>query len=263
MAKISWKSTGQKWNLEAATHVGLAQLMKMNTQERAELAQFLRNQFNTRVNSFVRANTVGYAVSKLVEDMADVSGKLNINLDPFEPVVIQRGRRRVLSPVFSDRKNPQNALASYITMMQDFFKAKSSTVKGWKEIGKEQDERIFGLVTKVIPGREFKKKQNIKYVTRLKYEMTDAERIMFWKVYRDIAKTGWTGINDYSSDSQRLFGTKWMSGDFNHLDFEEAYARMVDMLNARPQSLEEHAPGIVGDFFQQEGGFDDDYLTGQ
>lgn len=263
MAKLSWKSAGRKWNLEAATHVGLMELMKMNTQERAELAQFLRNQFNKRVNSFVNANTIGYAVSKLVQDMADVSGKLNINLDPFEPVVIARGKRRILSPVFSDRKNPQNALASYITMMQDFFKSKSSTVKGWKEIGAEQDARIFGLVTKVVPGREFKKKQNIKYVTSLRYEMTDAERIMFWKVYRDITKTGWTSINDYSSDSQRLFGTKWMSGDFNHLDFEEAYARMMEMLNAKPKSIEEHAPGIAGDFFQQEGGFDDDYLTGQ
>lgn len=262
MPTISWKSTGRKWNLEAASHVGLLELMKMSTQERAELAQFLRNQFNTRVNSFVRANTIGYAVSKLVEDMANVSDKLNINLDPFEPVVIARGRKRILAPAFADRKNPQNALASYITMMQDFFKSKSATVKGWKEIGAEQDARIFGLVTKVIPGREYKKKQNIKFVTNLRYEMTDAERVMFWKVYRDITKTGWTSINDYSSDSQRLFGTKWMSGDFNHLDFEEAYARMVDMLNARPTSLEEHTPGIKGDFFQQGGGFDDDYLTG-
>ena len=262
MVKISWKSTGRKWNLEAATHVGLAELMRMNTQERAELAQFLRNQFNTRVNSFVRANTIGYAISKLVQDMTDVSEKLGVNLDPFSPVVIQRGRTRILSSVFSERKNPQNALASYITMMQDFFQAKSSTVKGWREIGKEQDERIFGLVTKVLPGRKYKKKQNIKYVTTLKYEMSDAERIMFWKVYREITKTGWTSINDYSSDSQRLFGTKWMSGDFNHLDFEEAYKRMEELLNAKPESIEEHVPGIAGDFFQQEGGFDDDYLVG-
>lgn len=261
MANISWKSTGRKWSLEAATNVGLMELMKMNTQERAELAQFLRNQFNTRLNSFIRANTVGYALSKLVQDMTDVSEKLNISLDPFDPVVIAKGRRRVLSPAFANRKNPQNALASYITMMQDFFKSKSSTVKGWKEIGVEQDARIFGLVTKVIPGREFKKKQNIKYVTNLRYEMTDAERIMFWKVYRDISKTGWTSINDYSSDSQRLFGTKWMTGDFNRLDFDEAYARMVDKLNERPETIEEHAPGINGDFFQQEGGFDDDYLV--
>lgn len=261
MATISWKSTGRKWNLEAATNVGLLTIMKMKTEERAELAQFLRNQFNTRVNSFIRANTVGYAVSKLVEDMANVSEKLGVDLDPFDPVVVAKGRRRYLSPAFADRKNPQNALASYITMMQDFFKSKSSTVKGWREIGKEQDERIFGLVTRVIPGREYKKRQNIKYETRLKYEMTDAERIMFWKVYRDIQKTGWTSINDYSSGSQRIFGTKWMSGDFNHLDFEEAYARMVDMLNEKPASIEEHAPGIAGDFFQQEGGFDDDYLV--
>lgn len=260
MVKISWQKTGRKWNLEAATNVGLLELMKMSTQERAELAQFLRNQFNTRLNSFVRANTVGYAISKLVEDMADVSAKLNIKLDPFDPVVIQRGRKRILSPNFAERKNPQNALASYITLMQDFFKSKSSTVKGWRVIGEEQDKRIFGLVTRVVPGRQYKKKQNIKYETSLRYQMTDAERVMFWKVYRDIYKTGWTSINDYSSDSQRLFGTKWMSGDFNHLDFEEAYSRMVEMLNEVPESIEEHAPGIVGDFFQQEGGFDNDYF---
>lgn len=261
MAKLSWKGTGKKWTLKSAQNIGIMQLLRMDTKSRAELAQFYRNQFNTRVNSFVRAGTIGYAISKLLEDMNKVSSKLGVNFDPFEPVVISRGKKRYLSATFSNRSNPQNALASYITLMQDFFSAKSSTVQGWRAIGYDQDKRIFGENYKIVPGRLYKKKQNIKIVSNLKYQMSDAERIMFWKVYREITKSNWTGINDYSSDSQRLFGTQWMTGDFSKLDFEEAYNRMYQLLNTRPNTIEEHAPGIAGDFFQQEGEYGDYFDT--
>ena len=267
MDDLSWKGSGKRWTLKAAQNLGLMGLMKMNTQQRAELAQFYRNQFILRTEQFARAGRVGYALAKVFKDMEDVNEKLGFHLDPFDPVVEKRGKYRVLSDEFSMRKNPQNALASYITIMQDFFKAKSSTVKGWDAIGEAQDKRLFGTVVRRTGKFHWQRSPNGEYILdkngkRIKeweivespeYRMTDAERIMFWRVYEEVRKTGWNGINDYSSDSQRLFAYKWQTGDFNRLDFDSAYKVLSDMLDERPRYMRENAPGISGDPFQQDG----------
>lgn len=257
MATVKWKRAGKKWTLKEAQNVGPIQLRRMTTEQRAELAQFYRNQFQLRLRQFTNAGVVSFAVSKLTGDMQEVSEKLDMKMDPFANVVTAKGKSRVLAPNFAERKNPQNALAAYIGMMQDFFKAKSSTVKGWKDIGEAQDKRLFGEVPiAVIPGRLYKKQQKIKYKTDLAYRMTDAERVLFWKVYREVSKTGWTSINDYSSDSQRAFATQWMNGDFNHKDFESAYHKMLSYLDERPDALREDSPGASGNPFQPEGDVD-------
>ena len=269
MDDLSWKGSGKRWTLKAAQNLGLMGLMKMNTQQRAELAQFYRNQFILRAEQFARAGRVGYALAKVFKDMEDVNEKLGFHLDPFDPIVERRGKYRVLSDEFSMRKNPQNALASYITIMQDFFKAKSSTIKGWDEIGLAQDKRLFGALVTKVSRYHWKRNADGDYVLdekghRIKewyteeretpeYRMSDAERIMFWRVYEEVRKTGWNGINDYSSDSQRLFATHWQTGSFNRLDFSEAYKVLSDMLDERPRYMRENAPGISGDPFQQDG----------
>lgn len=267
MDDFAWRGAGKKWTLKAAQNLGLMGLMRMNTQERAELAQFYRNQFILRTEQFARAGRVGYALAKVFKDMEDVNEKLGFHLDPFDPVVVKQGKFRMLSDEFRDRKNPQNALASYITIMQDFFKAKSSTIKGWDEIGLAQDKRLFGTTLQRTGKFHWDRYPNGEYThtsdgKRVKvwevveipeYRMTDAERIMFWRVYEEVRKTGWNGINDYSSDSQRLFATKWMVGDFNRLDFSEAYKVLSDMLDERPRYMRENAPGISGDPFQPDG----------
>lgn len=269
---ISWKGRGRKWSLAAAQNVGLLELMKMNTRQRAELAQFYRNQFILRTDQFARSGRVGYALAKVLKDMEDVNKKLNFHMDPFNPIVVTHKSVHYLSPEWAERKNPQNALASYINIMQDFFKAKSSTVKGWNAIGLAQDKRLFGTLVTNVSRYHWKRNPDGSYALNEKgrrikewytqtvehpeYSMSDAERIMFWRVYEEVRKTGWNGINDYSSDSQRLFATKWQKGDFNRLDFESAYKVLTDMLDERPKGFEEHVPGIKGDFFQQDGGDD-------
>ena len=222
----------------------------MNTPERAELAQFLRNQFNTRLRTFTKAGTLGFAVTKLVDDMSEVSENLMINMNPSDPIVTSKGKQRVLAREYAMRKNPQNALASYVVLMQDFFKAKSSTVAGWRKIGKEQDERIFGTHKE---GRK----------TVANYQMTDEERTNFWKVYRELYRTDWISIHDYSSDSQREVGSFWQSGTFDKADFESAYNALVEKLNAKPKFLPEHEPGNENDPFQQEGDADEQWLRDQ
>ncbi len=248
MATLSWKGTGKKWTLKSALAVNPIELARMNTPQRAELAQFFRNQYVTRLRSFQRAGTTGYALVKLEEDMKEVRDKMGINMNPLDLVVRAKGKRRVLGEAYADRKNPQNALATYVTLMQDFFSAKSSTVKGWRQIGEEQDRRLFGeKIVGIRKGRSYKNRTQIRYVKDIAHRMSDEERIMFWKVYREAYRSDWVALWSYSSADQKEFASKWMAGDFNHLDFEEAYVRMASLLDARPDVLPEHAGGVWGD----------------
>lgn len=243
-----WRPLKAKWTLAKALAVDPMQLRSMNTPQKAELAQFLHNQFSVRLSQFTRAGTVGYAVAKLAEDMDTSSKKMLMDMNPFDNIVTTRGKNRVLARAYANRKNPQNALSTYVVLMQDFFNSKSSTVKGWRSIGYEQDKRIFGEA-------KFGRK------TVLKYQMTDAERINFWRVYKELYKTDWVPITSYSSESQREVGQLWMSGDFNKLDFDEAYAKLAELLDARPDVIKETVPGNPADFSQQ-GGVGGDYLVG-
>lgn len=247
-AKVKWRPLKAKWTLAKALAVDPLQLKSMATPQKAELAQFLHSQFSARLSQFTRAGTVGYAVAKLAEDMDFSSKKMLMDMNPFDNIVTTRGKNRVLARAYANRKNPQNALSTYVTLMQDFFNSKSSTVKGWRSIGYEQDKRIFG---EIKVGRK----------TVLKYQMTDAERINFWRVYKELYKTDWVPITSYSSESQREVGQLWMSGDFNKLDFDEAYAKLAELLDARPDVIKESAPGNPADFSQQ-GGVGGDYLVG-
>lgn len=250
MANTSWRGSGRKWTLKAALAVGPIELVRMDTRERAELANFLRNQFQLRMSTFRRAGVTGYAEVKLRDDMEGLNKKFNLHMSPDMRIMTRKGRERYLDPEFARRKNPQNALATYVTLMQDFFTAKSSTVKGWRAIGEAQDRRLFGETTREVPVRG--KKGVVRYVSELNYRMTDQERINFWKVYREVYRTGWTSINSYSSNDQREFASKWMSGTFNRLDLEAAMVRMLEAFSTRPDIIEEHPAGVWGDPIQQD-----------
>ena len=249
----SQKSSTTKWTLDEAKSLSPMRIAIMNTQERAELANFLRNQFNARLSTFTKAGEVGYAVAKLADDFEKMSEKLGMNLDPFEPVIVGKGKNKTISPMFANRKNPQNALFSYIVTMQDFFNAKSSTLKGWREIKQEQDFRLFGYTEKV-PSKKVKGRQYYKNVKKLDYTMSDAERIVFWRTYKMLKRTGWTEINSYDSDIQRKFGSAWRTGTFDKTDIEAAYSAMLNIFDTRPDYIRESQPGVSSDPTAQDDG---------
>lgn len=256
---IRWKSIPNKWTLKEATEIGTFAILKMNTQERAELAQFLHNQFNLRANTFVRANSIPYAFTKIGQDYykeitvdghpLSIASRMGIELD--DNVVVYNGRYRTLNPALAEKSNPQNALISYIILHQDFFRAKSSTVTGWREIGKKENMRLFGTVerTRRVQYIDENGKRRYRYETFdvPKYEMAEAERRAFWSVYEEARKTPWISINDYSSDSQREFARVWMKGNFNHTDFESALKAVEEILDKRPRFLREKAVGLNPD----------------
>lgn len=262
MATVKWKRAGKKWTLKEALSVGTIRLRGMNTEERAELAQFLKSQFSLRLSQFTKSGTIGYAVHKLAKDMEYVATKMGMKMDPFMNVVTSKGKSRMLAENFASRKNPQNALATYITLMQDFFTAKSSTVRGWREIGENQDRELFGEITTIKPGRLFKKKQNLIYEKQIAYRMTDAERITFWSVYDMLRKTRWTPLTQkYAAGGQKDFSSMWMTGSFNKKDIDDAYAEMTRLMAGQLDHIEEHRAGTPLDPTQQEGDFVDNVLT--
>ncbi len=265
MADTRWKGVGRKWTLKKALDVSPLAILKMDTRSRAELAQFLYTQYRARERTFIKSGVTGYAMVKLKEDMTALNNKLGMDMTLDSPIVTNKGRMRVLSPTYADRKNPQNALMTYITLLQDFFTAKSSTVKGWKQIGEDQDRRLFGeRVVSVSAGRKYKNRTVLKYKTEIAHRMSDAERVMFWKVYREAYKADWVNIHSYSSNDQREFATLWMNGTFNHMDIEEAFNAMSKLLSERPDFLPEHPPGVWDDptALNEEGGNVDNVFGG-
>lgn len=257
----TWRGVPHKYTLKEALDIGPLALQKLDTQERAELAQFLHNQFNLRVNSYLRTSTVTipFAFTKLTRDyyeetMVDgrplsVASRVGIGLD--ENVVITKGRNRMLNPSIASNYQPHNALISYIIMHQNFFKAKTSTLTGWRDYGLKEDIRLFG--TKTVRRRvayideNGKRRYEYRDIEMPKYRLTDDERRMFWRVYEEIRRTGWTSINEYSSEEQQEFAAVWMSGQFDHTDIERAYQFVLDKLDKRPRFLREKQSGLNPD----------------
>lgn len=218
--------------MKSALGANVFQVRSMNTIQRAELAEFLRQQTASRLGQFDRAGRVGYAGIKLIRDWNELMADRGYNFNIFDQFV-KKGK---LSQTYARVKNPQNIIFSEIVLMQDFLSSQTSTVKGWKEHTKKWDDKVFGG----------------------KYEMDDFERIIWWDTYQELVHSGWTSITGYDSDQIKLFATHWRVGEFDRTDLNAAVAAMKNLLNRTPDILPEHPPGRTDDAFQQdlEGGDD-------
>lgn len=237
-AKISWtkKEAGSyKWTLEEATHMPILSIMRMQTPERAELAYFLQNQLRVRSNSYKRSNTVPYAYRKLIDDFKDMGNEMNFDFNA--PIINTRGRNRGLSKQYASIDNPQNRLATYISLVSDFFNAKTSTVSGWKRFGQEQDIRLFGVEIINRP-------RSYNFIVKPKHTMTDDERTAFWRLYNEIRKSGRTVIYDSESMITSGFTKLWQDHEWNYEDLQSMTAKMEELLGAKHlPDYEEHISG--------------------
>ncbi len=272
-----WKSTGKKWNLKEAQALDIHEIAKMSLPEKAELAQFYRNQFQLRANTFVKALVVPYAFSKMYKDYEEIANSPKISdvrkaINPDTTVVISNGRYRELSPEFDALPKPGYYLTNYIHRFQSFFNAKSSTVKGWEEISRQQDTELFGA--------DYIQKRKYTYVTdengkrrrielqgpffeiRPKNRLTDVERVKFWSIVDEAKRAGWLNKFGYSSEQMhRQIATLWTNSIFSTKDIDDAYDTIYNLLGVerlKEGKYPEHKSGIVGDFFQQVG--DEDAL---
>lgn len=236
-----WRGAGKIKTLEEANALSVFDIAKMNLKERAELAQMYYRQFNLRVNTFLKANVIPFALTKTlntfekIKEASELKGYDNFSLDSA-PVVTQ-GRFRTLSPMFSDMENPNNALYHYIAIMQDFFRARSSTVTGWRNIGLEQDMRLFGAI--VTP-----KKGSYNMTVKPKFTMTDDERRKFWSLYDLAREAGFENRFGYSSSqAQRELASMWSNGDFDISDIDASYNAVLKLLDIDIEDYKDVAPG--------------------
>ena len=254
---MRWKGAG-KWNLKSAQGVGNIALLRMNMQQKAELAQFYYNQLNLRINTYTPAE-IPFAFTELLHnfDKMQNSPRLSplqqrISLDA--PVVVSKGRYRQLNYPFSEMENPNASLNSYIRRMQAFFDAKTSTLSGWREVGKAQDIALFGGVR----GRKYhyEKDENGKrhrvYEQIPKRTLTDSERRELWKII-DLAKdAGWLNRFGYDSgQAHKEIASLWLNGKTLNpeADIDAAYNRILALIDAKESSygkLQDVVPGIEG-----------------
>lgn len=242
--EFSWKTKGvHKWTLKEAIQVPFMKVNTMKLHERAELAAFLQSQLKRRVASYKRAKAYShpYAYEKLKEDFKELNEVSGYNFDFNSPVVITQGRKHVLGSAYASLDNPNAKLSSYIIQLQDFFSAKSSTVKGWREIIRGESMKLFGY-------KEYNTKRGSRIV--LNHLMTEKEREMFWKLFEEIRKSGKTTIYDSEAMRETGFTRIWREKlKDNSWNFSDLTGMMNEMLaalksNGVPVSdIPEHKPG--------------------
>jgi len=258
MAQEFWHKPNKKWTMAEAIRLDTVDVMKMTVPERAELAEFLRQNYQRRVQQFERAGLKSFAFVKLEDDIDFVrrSDKIrgtiwNTTNNYFtEPVLRRVGNGETqLNDTWAYLKRPANSLASYIVTLQDFFNAKSSTVSGWKKISAEQDARLFGTTTKrrkrVLnsDGKTYHYEYVDTYANPQR-RMTDDERTRFWRLMRQYKDSAWDKEHGYSSESQRELAAYVMEGRISlEGDLEEAEVRLYNLINGLPETV----PVIVGE----------------
>lgn len=258
MAQEFWQKPNKKWTMAEAIRLDTVDVMKMTVPERAELAEFLRQNYQRRVAQFERAGLKSFAFVKLEDDIDfvrrsdKVKGTIwNRTDDYFTTPVLYRLRRgeTVLGASWSELSRPANSLASYIVTLQDFFNAKSSTVSGWKKITAEQDARIFGVAVKrrkrVLnsDGKTYHY-EYLPVYENPKRRMTDDERTQYWRLMRQYRDSAWDKEHGYSSESQRELAQYIMEGRISLTeDLEEAEVRLRNLIDGMPESV----PVIVGE----------------
>ena len=238
---MRWKGAG-KWNLKSAQGVGNIALLQMDVRQKAELAQFYYNQFNLRVNTYTAAE-IPYAFTALLSNFekqskSDKLSPLQQRISIDTPIVVAKGRYRYLNYPFSEMDNPNASLNSYIRRMQNFFDAKTSTLSGWREVGKQQDIALFGAVR----GKKYHYEKDVNGKRRRVYEMipkftlTDSERRELWAII-DLAKdAGW--LNRFGYDSGQMhkeIASLWLNGKTLNpeADINAAYNRVLQIMDEK------------------------------
>lgn len=172
----SWKPT-KKWTMKAAMDVKLGDILKMNMEERADLAQFFQTNFMRRYNEAVKKEIMPYGLDKIVKDFEVIESKYGVSI--YDKVT-QGVKSHYLSDSWYQVPYTANVLNAYISMMQDFFTWKSNSVAGWEKIKNKESGELFGW--NMIRQANGRNKRVPKYV------MSDSERRTFWKLYHELVK---------------------------------------------------------------------------
>lgn len=247
------KSIQRKWTLESALSMEFIDINRMKLPERAELAQFLQNAVNRRVNSYSRAKAYShpYAYEKMQKDFQELMEVEGYEFDFNKPIVQSIGKFRALTTEYAELSNPAARIMSYIIQARNFLNAKSSTVAGWRDIIRNESMKLFGYKTVKTKRGEY---------TRLNYLMTEDERTALWRLYEELKQSGSVAIYDSESMRSTGFTRIWREGvkekawNYDDLTYNLNLMKVALKLNGIPvRDIPEHKPGLKKDPLAPDG----------
>lgn len=168
------KSVGGRLTYAKLKTMSAVEISKLNQKEAAEMLHKFREKFRYRKKAFDRAGKNVYSPS----------------LEKMENYYDRNG-------VQSPETMNVNRIRSELFHIQEFFNAKTSDVKGARDVMRDQDASIFGVDSK---GRPLKR-------------MSIEERTEFWATYEEFLKTYKNADALYGSNKIKQFLGDVMKGD--------------------------------------------------
>lgn len=164
---------------------------KLNKKEMVDLLKDARKKLDTRLKTFSKQGKNFYSpAQEKIREYYEENPQQSIN---------KVSRNRALNEIFN---------------IQDFFRSKTGTVKGAKEVMREQDARIFGVNEK--SGRPL-------------HRLTTDQRTAFWQVYNEFTSQYKTAIAAFTSGKiQQYLGERVLSTKGRKLDYQDGQL-MFDM----------------------------------
>lgn len=259
----SWKKT-KKWTMSEVRNLSFSDLSKMKLPERADLAQYLTEQYRRRVRESMKAGEMPYGLEKLRKNYSepsvfDSTGEhLESLSDRYGYSIGDNITRRVkgmtmLTQPLQKFSHPNQHLLGYISMMITGLKWESSTLAGWEKIKSRQDIMLFGGHYEMQGKRKvFVPNQTMDYDTRT----------MFWRAIDELRKRGSTALDYEHSDplTDTDFTTFFSEGKVDWSDLTSVTNALESFLNGDKLSFPEYAPGDKADPFGQVGAFGKDGL---
>lgn len=259
----SWKKT-KKWTMREVSELSFTDLTKMKLPERADLAQYLTEQYRRRVKESMRTGEIPFGLEKLRRNYAEPS-VYNSTGEQLESLSDRYGYSigdnitknvngmTMLAQPFQKFSYPNQHLLGYISMMITGLGWKSSTLAGWKKIKKRQDIMLFGGHYEMQGNRKvFVPNQTMDY----------DKRTMFWNAVDELRKRGSTALDYEHSEplKEADFTTFFSEGKVDWNDLTSVTNSLENFLNGDRLSFPEYAPGEKADPFGQVGAFGKDGL---
>jgi len=119
----------------------------------------------------------------------------------------------------------RNQMLYEVARLQAFFRARTSTERGVREVNRAQDASIFGVNSRGVP----------------KYTMNNEERARYWALYTEYHNMYKSESTSYSSESiKQVLGEILRSREINPSDFVAILDRVQSELESKRESeLEE------------------------
>lgn len=213
----------KRWTVKQLEKLEVEDVLKMDTVERAYVADALSRATKTRLRNIEKSGLFSNAQEKLRENFEDFKNREGTPIAPTDTVLLKLPKETkysrqdyIINPTLAEFSSTGNALTSFIARELDFIKSKTSTVTGIKDTNRRQSIAIFGAKTyKEVRDKDrlvspaasemFEKTDSGHYQRTLDYEripgkryyepsqpnhlLSNDERKLFWQVVHEIEKT--------------------------------------------------------------------------